>query len=272
LAVGTDSATVQVFNLKNPGKPLLISGHNKTFVNDVEFLPDNSGFISAGGDKTIRFNDHKTGESKLLLTLPYDLKTISLNKSGTKLVGGSTNGKVVLIDLESNTVTIIKDEAPNRVISVAYHPVQNKIAYGLEVMGANNQILRGLVKVVDMTSNRIKELGGHKSGVSAIEFSPDGSLMATASLDRILQLWVVEHEEDLPIVMDNNNGFIWSIGFSKESDYLLASCNDGEIRIWPTNTKMLADIVCPSLTRSMTKEEWDIYVGEKIQFEKTCEK
>ena len=272
LAVGTDSATVQVFNLKSPGKPLLISGHNRTFINDVQFLPDNSGFISAGGDNTIRFNNHKTGESRLLMTLPYDLKSIALNKTGTKLIGGSTSGKVVMIDLLSNSVTIIKDEGPNRVNSVAYHPTQNKIAYGIEVIGNNGLVQRGLVKVVDLATNKVKELGGHKSAVSAIEFSPDGSLMATASLDRILQMWVVDHEEDLPIVMDNNNGYIWSIGFSKDSDYLLAACADNEIRIWPTNTKMLADIICPSLTRSMTKEEWDIYVGEKIQFEKTCEK
>jgi ABC-type oligopeptide transport system ATPase subunit len=271
IAVGTDSSTLQVYNLKLPISPVLIPGH-KTFVNDVKFLPDNSGFISAGGDNTIRFNNHKTGESRLLVTLPFDLKTIAINSTGNILVGVSTIGKVVQVDLTSNKFSIIRDEAPNRLLSIAYHPSQNKIAYGLEVIGDDNQIQRGLVKILDLNTNRIKELGGHRAGVAAVEYSPDGLLMASAGLDKKLQMWVVDKEEDLPIVMDNNNGNIWSIGFSKDSNHLLASCNNGEIRIWPTDPKMLADIVCPSLTRSMTMEEWSIYVGENIDFEKTCEK
>jgi WD40 repeat protein len=174
--------------------------------------------------------------------------------------------------LKTNSFKIHKDEVPNHALSVAFHPNQNRIAYGLEIIGNNGQVQRGLVKILDLTTNRMKELGGHKAGVSAVEFSPDGKLVASAGLDRKLQMWVVDREEDLPIVMDNNNGNIWNIGFAKGSDYLLATCNDGEIRVWPTKPKMLADLICPNLIRSMTAEEWGIYVGSNITQEKTCEK
>ncbi len=70
--------------------------------------------------------------------------------------------------------------------------------------------------------------------------------------------------------MDNNNGNIWDIAFAKGSDYLIATCNSGEIRIWPTNPTMLAEQVCPRLTRNMTPEEWDIYVANGITYESTC--
>jgi hypothetical protein len=83
-------------------------------------------------------------------------------------------------------------------------------------------------------------------------------------------MWVVDKEEDLPIVMDNNNGNVWHVAFASGSDYLIASCNEGEIRVYPTDTKILADKVCPSLTRNMTKEEWRIYVGADIGYESTC--
>ena len=66
----------------------------------------------------------------------------------------------------------------------------------------------------------IKVLTGHKAAVSDLEFSPDGLLLASAGLDRKLQMWVVDHENDLPIVMDNNNGNIWDIGFNPE-DFLI---------------------------------------------------
>lgn len=271
LAVTTDSSAVQVFSLPGGGKPLFITGH-KDFVNDVKFMPDNSGFISASVDKTIRFNDPKTGKSKLLLTFPFDIKAISINGAGTFLVGVSTSGKLALVDLRNNSFTILKDESPNRILSVAFHPTQNRIAYGLEIIGSDGKVQKGTLKLLDINSNRGKDLSGHKAGVSAVEFSPDGQLIASASLDKRLQMWVVDHEEDLPVVMDNNNGNIWNIGFAKGSDYLLATCNNGEIRIWPTNPKMLADLLCPKITRSMTAEEWDIYVGAEIAKEETCEK
>jgi WD40 repeat protein len=156
------------------------------------------------------------------------------------------------------------------VLSVAFHPATNRIAYGLEMIDGNGQVTRGMVKVVDLNTNRVKELGGHRAGVSDIEYSPDGLLLAAASLDRKLQLWVVDKEEDLPIVMDNNNGTIWNIGFSRRSDYLIASCNNGEIRIWPTDPKILADHVCPELKRAFTTEEWETYIGEQIEMENTC--
>ena len=121
------------------------------------------------------------------------------------------------------------------------------------------------------TSELVKELRGHTAGVSDVEFSPDGLLLASAGLDHKLQMWVVDHEqEDLPVVMDNNGGNIWKLSFTSNSDYLLASCNNGEIRVWPTDPKMLADQICPKLSRNMTQEEWEIYVRNNIGYEATC--
>jgi energy-coupling factor transporter ATP-binding protein EcfA2 len=269
LVVGTDSSAIQIYSVDDGGKPRYIGGH-KASVNDIKFLPDNSGFISVASDNSVRFTDHRTGASKQLLTLPMSLKSISINNAGTMLVGASNASQVVLIDLKNNSYNILKTEAPNRVLSVAFHPTSNRIAYGLEMIDGGGLVTRGLVKVVDLNTNRVKELGGHRAGVSDIEYSPDGLLLAAASQDRKLQLWVVDKEEDLPVVMDNNNGTIWNIGFSRRSDYLIASCNNGEIRIWPTDPKVLADHVCPELKRSFTKEEWDIYIGQQIDIEKTC--
>jgi len=114
-------------------------------------------------------------------------------------------------------------------------------------------------------------LRGHNAGVSDVEFSPDGGLMASASYDKKLLMWVVGREDDLPIKMDNNNGNIWSLAFAQGSDYLIASCNDGEIRVWPTDPKMLAERICPKLKRNMTQEEWDVYVAHNIGYESTCQ-
>jgi multidrug efflux pump subunit AcrA (membrane-fusion protein)/energy-coupling factor transporter ATP-binding protein EcfA2 len=270
LVVGSDSSIIQVLKLEGSSKPALVPGHRGA-VNDVKFLPDNAGFISVAMDNAVRLTNHLAMTSKTIANLPFSLKAISINKAGTQLVGVATTGQVIMMDLKTYAYNIIRNEAPNRVLSVAFHPSGTKIAYGMEIIGSNQQVVRGLVKSIDLVANRIKELGGHKSGVSDVEFSPDGLLLATASLDKKLQLWVVDKEEDLPVVMDNNNGNIWNIGFTKASDYLIATCNNGEIRIWPTDPRVLADYLCPNLKRPLTQEEWSIYVGEEIPYEKSCD-
>ena len=270
LVNGGDSSFVQVYSLDNSRKPLKVEGH-KGSINDIKFLPDGSGFISAASDGTLRVTNQVTGEGRQLISLPFSLKSIDISGDGNWLAGVATSGELVVVDLKAKTYETVLNEAPNRLLSVAYHPTRNLIAYGVEVVDGKGLPVRGVVKLFDNDKKQVtKELSGHKSGVSAIRFSPDGLLLASAGLDRKLQMWVVDQEEDLPILMDNNNGNIWDIGFAKDSNYLLASCNNGEIRIWPTDPKMLAEQVCPKLTRNMTPEEWEIYVANGIGYETTC--
>lgn len=268
---GSDSSYIQIYNLITRDKPLKVIGH-KGFVNDIKFLPDDSGFISASSDKTLRLTNHKTGLSKLLMTVPYNLKSIDISSDGKSIVGASPSGELIHIDLSNNnTITVLAREAPNRILSVAFHPTKQLIAYGTELLNEKGVPFKGTVKLYDLVfQKQMKELGGHKAGVSDIQFSPDGLLLASAGLDKRLQMWVVDHEEDLPILMDNNNGQVWDLAFSAGSDFLLTSCNNGEIRVWPTDPKMLAEEVCPKLPRNMTQEEWGIYIANGIPYENTC--
>ncbi|HEY5692728.1 MAG TPA: hypothetical protein VIS49_14830, partial [Cyclobacteriaceae bacterium] len=270
LVNGSDSSYIQIYKPGDSNNPVRVEGH-KGSINDIRFLPDDSGFISSASDKSLRFTNQATGISRQLLTLPFSLKAIDISGDGNWLAGVATSGELVLVNLKTNTYEIAINEAPNRVLSVAFHSTKNLVAYGVEVLNEQFSPIRGVVKLFDTKTKSVtKELSGHKSGISAIRFSPDGLLLASAGLDRKLQMWVVDQEEDLPILMDNNNGNIWDIGFAKGSDYLLASCNNGEIRVWPTDTRMLAEQVCPKLTRNMSPEEWEIYVANGIGYETTC--
>ncbi len=273
LVNGSDSSFVQVFDLQqNSKKGLKIKGHT-ALVTDVKFLPDNSGFISSSLDRTIRFNDPISGKSRKLVTLPFYLKSIDINAAGNLVAGASASGQLVIVNLKDNTFTTPVDEAPNRILSVAFHPTRQFLAYGTESdrMISGERKTTGMVKIYDLVFNKVtKELSGHKAGIVDLEFSHDGLLLASAGLDQKLQMWVVDKEEDLPILMDNNNGYVWDIGFAKGSDYLIASCNSGEIRIWPTDPKLLAEQVCPELKRNMTEDEWEKYIGNKVPYETTC--
>lgn len=282
LVNASDSSFFEIINLSVPAKPQRVTGHTR-LVTDVKFLPDNSGVYTTSSDRTLRFTT-MNGQGRKVLTLPFELKAIDISPDGKQLVGVSWGGKVILIDLATYAYKEIwTDESVykladttksvkvnNRILSVAWHPNRPLIAFGVEVINEKQKVVRGAVKILDLTTKRIKELSGHKSGIADLEFSGDGLLLASSGLDSKLQMWVVDHEEDLPIVMDNNNGSVWDIVFTKDSRYLIASCNNSEVRIWPTDPRMLAEKVCPKMERNMTKEEWDSYVGNDIGYESTC--
>ncbi|MBL7871126.1 MAG: High-affnity carbon uptake protein Hat/HatR [Cyclobacteriaceae bacterium] len=283
LVNGSDSSYIEIINLASPSKPKRVEGHTR-FVTDIEFMPDNSGFITASADRTLRFTNQESGQSKKILSLPYDLKSVDISPNGKQLVGVSPSGKMILIDLSNNSYKEIwSDESSytlkdstktikiaNRILSVAWSPNSQLIAFGVEVLNEQRQPVRGIVKLYNVQTKSIKELTGHKSGIADLDFSPDGLLLASAGLDSKLQMWVVDHPEDLPIIMDNNNGSVWDVEFTKNSKYLIASCNNGEIRVWPTDPRMLAETVCPKMERNMSKDEWDSYVGRDIDYEATC--
>ena len=268
LVNGTDSAAVQIFNLSDRNsKPLLVSGL-KGATNDIEFLPDNSGFVVSKGDRTISLVNHLNGKATTIATLPYELKSISISPNGQWIAGGAWSGELVLIDIKTGQVRVVLQEADAQILSVRFSPDGKMLAFGTFEIADK----RGLVKMYDMVKGvkDERQFAGHRAGVYDVEFSPDGKLLATAGADKRLQMWVLDNPEDLPIVMENNNGFIWDIAFAKGSDYLIAACHESEIRVWPTDPELLANQVCPKLTRNMTQDEWQKYVGIDIEFENTC--
>ncbi len=268
LANGTDSANVQIFNLANPkSKPVVVTTLTGA-TNDIEFLPDNSGFAVSKTDKSVSIVDHLTGKVTSTKALPFELKSLSVSPDGKQLAGGTWSGELVLLDIQTLNYKIAVRDTGAQILSVRFSPDGKKIAYGTFEIKTK----RGLVKMYDVDKERKddRQFAGHRAGVYDVEFSPDGKLLASAGSDKRLQMWVLDNPNDLPIVMDNNNGFIWDIAFAKGSDYLIAACHESEIRVWPTDPDLLAAQVCQKLSRNMTEDEWRKYVGVDIPFETTC--
>ena len=212
--------------------------------------------------------NHKTGESTVLASLPYELKSISISADGKWLAGASWSGYVVVYNFNTKSTEVIAQEAPNRILSVKFSPSGKYLAYGVDDI--TNK--RGLVKMYDFDTKEARQFSGHRAGVNDVAFSPDEKLLASAGSDKRLQLYVLENPEDLPVVMDNNSGFIWDIEFAEGSNYLIAACSESEIRVWPTNPSLLAEQICPKLTRNMSQGEWKKYVGngDETPYENTC--
>lgn len=143
---------------------------------------------------------------------------------------------------------------------IGYNPVRNMLAGGF----GNNE---GAVYIWDLTSgSQIAVLRGHTARITGIAFSPDGSRMATSSYDGTVRLWHLDDLNTLPVVFDDFESWVTAVMFSGNGKDLVAGGRNGNMRVYPLEIDSMIDEYCGYLTRELTFDEWNSYVGEDITY------
>ncbi len=266
LVVAGDAPYILKINLKN-GEFFKITGHSGP-VTDAVFLPGSDSFISLGiADSTLRLNTENS--SSLFKKFDVRLTALALSPDGSVLVGGNEMGDIMLWDMNNTDHEEKFSNITSRpVYALAFNPRGDILAVGNE----DGEVTMCSYRNLSVQSYYV--LRGQESRINSIGFSRDGKLIATASLDGTIQLWVLENnrmERMLPVAFKDHNEFVWSTAFSPSGNYLLAGTRDGTLKVWPTRPELLADDVCKYLVRNMTRQEWERYVGEDIPYVYTCD-
>ena len=89
------------------------------------------------------------------------------------------------------------------------------------------------------SGKRLKTLEGHKDRVSQLVFSPDGTLLVSASyFDDPLHLWDVTTGK-LITTLTQNPKFWGFVKFTKNGETLACQTRDNDIELWDVATKTL---------------------------------
>jgi hypothetical protein len=85
-------------------------------------------------------------------------------------------------------------------------------------------------------------LEGHADHINALRFSPDDSLIATASHDGTLRLWqratgAARH------TLDAHGGPVWCAAFSPDGKLIASGTGDGKIRLWDVASGALLQVL-----------------------------
>lgn len=263
LALGTDGLGIQIYNLQNNLILDTLNGHENK-IRALAFLPDNQTLISAGVDNSILVWNLKTKKNTSISTGESRVLCLSSNKKGTYIAGGTKDGKIILWDVKNNyTPSTFYNEKDNSVFAISFNQQGDRITAG---------DLKGDIKIWNLTDKKlITTLTDHNARINDLEFSNDDKYIGSVSMDGTARIWDATDLNSQPVVLSDNEGFIFAIAFSPNSDYFVSgSTEEDRLIVRPAKASSLAADYCKLIDRNLSNEEWNTYVGEDITYEKTC--
>jgi WD40 repeat protein len=192
LAAAGEDATIYLWDVASGALLRTLSGHTKP-IRCLRFSPNGAFLASSSSDSVLRLWSTKTWEGRALEgagKLPYSLQF----SSDTELLAATDNsGYVVFWDTASGKfLQKIRQGYGGHRLGMAFSPDAKMIASGAWY---------GPMKLYQRDAEGVfvfsRALKGHRTDVTGIAFSVDGSMLASVSFDQSvgLRLWDVQSGE-----------------------------------------------------------------------------
>jgi WD40 repeat protein len=266
LAAGTYNGEILLWDMSDPdSEPRILQGHT-SIVTQLSFDKSDGTLVSGSADGSVTLWDIR----KDPVTFRYieqstsRITSVCFTPDGSSVAWGNEKGEVKLSNLRSMMAAPVLVQSTGRaVFSLDFSPDGNVLATGDE---------DGLIRLwqSDNPFPQAAELIGHISRVTALRFSPDGQILASCSFDGTIRLWDFKNTEAQPIIIDDQDFWISGIAFTPDGNRLACCSPDKSIRIRIVNPSMLAGKICGIVSRNLTTEEWNKYIGVDINYVKTC--
>lgn len=152
---------------------------------------------------------------------------LAFTSDSSKLASGCSGGSNIIYSVANGSVVAScaafnPSVRPAAVTSVSFSPS------GLMASGCEDATIR--VYNTNSWSLLWSSSIAHASNVTAVAFSPDGSWLATASLDQTVKIWSTA-TWNLQQTLAESNG-VSSIAFSPDGQKIISGSVDGSVQMW----------------------------------------
>ena len=266
LAAGESNSSIHMIPLKADKLRYELIGHTAR-INSLIFSLDGKYLYSASLDGRVYKWDLASKTNTNIETGSDRINTIDMTSTGNYMAGITTDDRVIVWNPESSSGNYRIETVRKNIRVIRFRPGDNILAIG---------DAEGTVELWDVSSRkRISEVKAHRGQVNDIRFNTVLSQMATAGNDSCIKIFNTKDIYDFtepPITLSDNEGYVLEMQFSHDGQLIVSGTYEGTSNLVsrPVHADYLVMDICSLVTRNMTQEEWNIYVGRDIPFEATC--
>ena len=204
-------------------KPLLSLKGNSAEILSLTVNPVNNNIAGGGKDGKIIIWDQN---GKMLMNLighENEIKMVSFNAQGTKLISASSSEVKIWDGNNLNPMKTIKPDSKFvKAINVSYNLDKIAIITGKRIIEVWN--IEDYVKDYELT-----EL---KHDIKSVQFSPDDKYLAVGGEDGSLTIFNLQVKEIISENPDVHEAGLAELKFTIDGTKLITGGNDGKIKIW----------------------------------------
>jgi WD40 repeat protein/serine/threonine protein kinase len=201
----------------------------------VAFSPD-GGRVAAGGEGTAWVWDASTFE-KIRSFPGHDsaIAGIAFTPDGKGLSTLDANGSPRLWEIETGKQKFLEGThlIPDLLYlaGTGFSPSGSKWVYSAGFNLAKIKLVKNLLSISGVVASSDRFLIGHSAPVTDADFSPDGTMIATSSLDGTTRLWDATTQEHL-LTLSRHDLRVNHLAFLPDQKHLATSGEDNTTRIW----------------------------------------
>ena len=235
--------------------------HNNPEIKDI--LVSSQGSLILAFDHTIRIMEDFGTPLADIYNTEERINAVKFNSATDQLYIALADGRIIVLDITApgaGSQDIFASVPGSNWGEIGYNPVKKYLAGGF----GNNE---GAIYIWNAeTGSIVNILRGHTARITSIDFSADGSRMATASYDGTVRLWHLDDLNTLPVVFDDHESWVITVMFTSDGNNIISGSRNGRIRVYPVEISSMVNQYCNFLSRVLSPEEWINYVAEDIPY------
>lgn len=239
LASSSKDITIKLWDVSSGQQIAELDGHQRE-VQGIAFSPDGKELASSGWDKKVILWDLETQQPSLILNGHIDsVNSVAFSPDGSHLVSASNDKNLILWDLAIRSPIARTLYEKNILYSLSYNPDGNSLATG-SCSKTDNQgyCVEGEVIVWDLINEEpFLILHDNPGYVTSLDYSPDGSQLASADDLGAVVIWNIPGGELSGDVIQVTDSPIYSVLFNPDSQTIAVGDENGEVSLWDVATQ-----------------------------------